>query len=290
MKTLGFIGMGNMAGAIAAGILQKGLMKKEEVFAYAPHYEKLEANAEKIGFVPCKDLKGLTAKADTLVMACKPYQIEGVLSEIKEELKGKALISIAAGWNYDKYEKYLDKSTRLQFIMPNTPAMVGEGVLLFEEKNSKMNDLKYIQPNHYNMQTTMSGKIVGMKIVGCNLIPQYNIKKLFEALGIVIELPVHLMGIGGALTGCGPAFVDLIIEALGDAGVKYGVPRKQAYEMVSQMILGSAKLQLETGEHPGVLKDNVCSPAGTTICGVDALEHAGIRAGFIDAIDAIMNK
>ena len=74
MKTLGFIGMGNMAGAIAAGILQKGLMKKEEVFAYAPHYEKLEANAEKIGFVPCKDLKGLTAKADTLVMACKPYQ------------------------------------------------------------------------------------------------------------------------------------------------------------------------------------------------------------------------
>ena len=111
MKTLGFIGMGNMAGAIAAGILQKGLMKKEEVFAYAPHYEKLEANAEKIGFVPCKDLKGLTAKVDTLVMACKPYQIEGVLSEIKEELRGKALISIAAGWNYDKYEEYLDKST-----------------------------------------------------------------------------------------------------------------------------------------------------------------------------------
>lgn len=144
--------------------------------------------------------------------------------------------------------------------MPNTPAMVGEGVLLFEEKNS--------------------------------LLPEEReeIKKLFEALGIVIELPVHLMGIGGALTGCGPAFVDLIIEALGDAGVKYGVPRKQAYEMVSQMIIGSAKLQLETGEHPGVLKDNVCSPAGTTICGVDALEHAGIRAGFIDAIDAIMNK
>ena len=82
----------------------------------------------------------------------------------------------------------------------------------------------------------------------------------------------------------------MIIEALGDAGVKYGVPRKQAYEMVSQMIIGSAKVQLETGEDPGVLKDNVCSPAGTTICGVDALEHAGIRAGFIDAIDAIMNK
>ena len=237
MNTLGFIGMGNMAGAIAAGIIQKGLMKKEEVFAYAPHYDKLAANAEKIGFTPCRELKELVSKTDMLVMACKPYQIEGVLSEIKDDLKGKALISIAAGWNYDKYQEFLDESTRLQFIMPNTPAMVGEGVLLFEEKNSLSEE------------------------------EHEEVKKLFEALGIVIELPVNLMGIGGALTGCGPAFIDLIIEALGDAGVKYGVPRKQAYEMVSQMILGSAKLQLETGEHPGVLKDNVCSPAGTTICG-----------------------
>ena len=140
MKTIGFIGMGNMAGAIAAGIIQKGLMKKEEVFAYAPHYDKLVANAEKIGFTPCRELKELVAKTDTLVMACKPYQIEGVLSEIKEELKGKALISIAAGWNYDKYQEFLDESTRLQFIMPNTPAMVGEGVLLFEEKNSLLEE------------------------------------------------------------------------------------------------------------------------------------------------------
>ena len=93
-----------------------------------------------------------------------------------------------------------------------------------------------------------------------------------------------MMGIGGALTGCGPAFVDLIIEALGDAGVKYGVPRKQAYEMVSQMILGSAKLQLETGEHPGVLKDNVCSPAGTTIEAVRTLEELGFRSSIIEAM------
>lgn len=167
MKTIGFIGMGNMAGAIAAGIIQKDLMKKEEVFAYAPHYDKLVANAEKIGFTPCRELKELVAKTDTLVMACKPYQIEGVLSEIKEELKGKALISIAAGWNYDKYQEFLDESTRLQFIMPNTPAMVGEGVLLFEEKNSLLEE------------------------------ERAEVKKLFEALGIVIELPVHLMGIGG---------------------------------------------------------------------------------------------
>lgn len=97
------------------------------------------------------------------------------------------------------------------------------------------------------------------------------------------------MGIGSALAGCGPAFIDLVIEAMGDAGVKYGIPRAQAYAMVSQMILGSAKLQLETGDHPGVLKDNVCSPAGTTIRGVNALERAGLRAAFLDAIDSIMN-
>ena len=140
MKTLGFIGMGNMAGAIAAGIIQKGLMKKDEVFAYAPPYDKLVKNAEKIGFIACKELKELVAKTDTLIMACKPYQIEDVLSEIKEDLKGKALISIAAGLNYDKYQAYLDESTRFQFIMPNTPSMVGEGVLLFEEKNSLLDE------------------------------------------------------------------------------------------------------------------------------------------------------
>ena len=98
------------------------------------------------------------------------------------------------------------------------------------------------------------------------------------------------MGIGGAVTGCGPAFVDLFIEGYADAAVKYGVPRQTAYRLISQMILGSAKLQLETGEHPGVLKDNVCSPSGTTICGVASLEESGIRSACIKSIDAIMNK
>ena len=93
-----------------------------------------------------------------------------------------------------------------------------------------------------------------------------------------------------AIAGCGPAFIDLVIEALGDAGVKYGLSRELSYKLASQMILGSAKLQLETGTHPGVLKDNVCSPGGTTICGVDALEHGGVRKIFIDAVDAVIEK
>ena len=258
MQNIGFIGMGNMAQAIAAGWLKKGLLQKEQVYAYAPHYDKLEKNAEKIGFIPCKTIAEMITCCDTILMACKPYQIESVLEETKDLLKGKTLLSIAAGWNFEKYASYLDPSTHFQYIMPNTPAMVGEGVMLFEQTNT------LTEEEH----TAILG--------------------LFQALGLVEVMPDHLMGVSMALTGCGPAFVDLIIEALGDAGVKYGVPRAQAYALISQMILGSAKLQLETGEHPGVLKDNVCSPAGTTIRGVDALEHKGIRAAFIDAIDAIM--
>lgn len=257
---IGFIGMGNMAFAIASGIIKNELMNKNDIYAYAPHYDKLKNNAERLGFVPCRDLNEMIRKVDMAVMACKPYQIEDVLSKIREDLKEKALISIAAGWDFDKYASFVDSSTRVQFIMPNTPVMVGSGVLMFEEKNSLTDsELK-------------------------------EIARIFSALGMVITLPGHLMNIGSAIAGCGPAFVDLIIEALGDAGVKYGLSRTTAYALASKMIEGSAKLQSETGKHPGILKDNVCSPAGTTILGVDALEHAGVRAAFLDAVDAIMKK
>lgn len=257
---LGFIGMGNMAQALCAGFVASGKINKEDIFAFAPTYDKLCKNAEVFGFTPCHSLVDMVYDCDTLIMACKPYQIEGVLSIIGNALKGKALISVAAGWTYDKYMEILDSSVRVQFVMPNTPAMVGEGVLLLEAKNS----LKNVEREY--------------------------IVALFAATGKVIELPSNLMGIGGAVSGCGPAFVDLFIEAYADAAVKYGIPRKLAYEMVSQTILGSAKLQLATGEHPGVLKDNVCSPGGTTIRGVGALEKAGFRNACIESIDAIMNK
>lgn len=260
MKKLGFIGMGNMAQALCSGFISSGKIKKEDVFAYAPTYEKLCANADKYGFNPCINLLEMVDSCDTLVMACKPYQIESVLGEIKDSLKGKALVSVAAGWDYDKYMNYLDESTRLQFVMPNTPAMVSEGVLLFEDKNSLLKE------------------------------ERDEIIDLFKATGKVVELSSNLMGIGGAVSGCGPAFVDLFLEAYADVAVKYGIQRKTAYELISQTVLGAAKLQLETGEHPGVLKDNVCSPAGTTICGVEALEKAGFRNACMESINAIMNK
>ena len=260
MKKLGFIGMGNMAKALCSGFIKAEKINVEDVYAYAPHFEKLEKNAKEIGFNPVSSLKTLVETCDTLVMACKPYQIEDVLKEIGNDLSGKTLISVAAGWDFAKYEAFIPNDVRLQFVMPNTPAMVGQGVFLFEEKNSLLEEeLK-------------------------------EIKELFSAVGMVEVLPSRLMGIGGAVTGCGPAFVDLMIEAYSDAAVKYGIPRQSAYRLVSQMIYGSALLQLETGEHPGVLKDNVCSPAGTTICGVAKLEEKGFRDACISSIDAIMNK
>ena len=126
MERLGFIGMGNMAQALCAGFVNSGKIAAESVYAYAPHYDKLVKNSEKYGFTPCKTLAELVDAVDTVIMACKPYQINDVLVEIGERLHGKALVSVAAGWDFKKYSEYFDSSVRVQFVMPNTPAMVYE--------------------------------------------------------------------------------------------------------------------------------------------------------------------
>ena len=259
MNKIGFIGMGNMAQAIAEGFIKSGKLQGNQIEAFAPNQEKLKANAGKIGFIPCDLVTKLVQNCDTIIIACKPYQIEAVLSEVKGLLKGKALISVAAGWVYKTFYDILGDAVRIQCIMPNTPAMVGEGVMLFEKENS------------------------------LNADEHTQVVDLFKALGIVEELPGNLMGIGGAVSGCGPAFMDLIMEAYADAAVKYGISRETAYRLVSQTMLGSAKLQQVTNNHPGVLKDAVCSPNGTTIRGVDALEKAGLRGACISSIDVIMD-
>ncbi len=269
---IGFLGMGNMAQAIAEGWVAKGLVSPTDLYAYAPNQEKLAANAARIGFIPMASAKAVVQAADTVVIGCKPYQIKSVLQEIGDEILGKSVWSIAAGWtlqtftdawseigvNTDPDSGYCVRGVLC--IMPNTPAMVGEGVFLFEKS--------------------------------CSL-PEAELmdaKSLFEGLGVVETLPTELMGIGGYLSGCGPAFVDLFMEAYADAGVKYGLPRATAYKLIAQTVLGSAKLQMVTGKHPGELKDAVCSPNGTTICGVAALEKAGFRSACIECIDAIVNK
>ena len=260
MKHIAFIGLGNMGRAIASGLVQGGAASAENIHGYAPNQEKLRAYCDELG--ACAHASALEAvqAADTVIIAVKPYVIEGVLAELKDALRGKALISVALGYDYARLCSLLNSSTRVQFVMPNTPAMVGAGVMLFEQKNSLRSD------------------------------ERAEIMEKFAALGLVEELPTHLMGIGGAVSGCGPAFCALVIEALADAGVKYGLPRPTAYRLASKTLSGTGEMQLRTGMHPGAIKDGVCSPAGTTIRGVEALERAGLRASLLDAVQAVMEK
>ena len=260
MKKLAFIGLGNMGRAICSGLIAGGAVAAEDVRGYAPHWDRLEAYARETGIAPCRSAQEAVEGADTVLIAVKLYVIEGVLAELRDALKGKALISVALGYDFARLRALVDESTRVQFVMPNTPAMVGAGVMLFEQASS--------------------------------LLPQERteIMARFESLGVVEELPTHLMGIGGSVSGCGPAFCAMVIEALADAGVKYGLPRATAYRLASQTLAGTGKMQLATGQHPGAIQDGVCSPAGSTIRGVEALERAGLRAAMLDAIQATMER
>ncbi len=257
---LGFIGMGNMAKALASGFIATGAVAAEDITAYAPNQQKLAANAAEIGFSPAKTALEAVEGADFLVMACKPAQVEAVVKALGAALENKAILSVALGFDLARYEAILPGSARVQFVMPNTPAAVSEGVFLFEAATS----------------------LTAEELAAA--------RALFDRLGTVITLSSAQMGIGGAIAGCGPAFVDMMIEAFADAGVCYGLTREQALQMTAQMVLGAAKLQLVTGKHPGELKDAVCSPGGSTIRGVAALENAGFRANCISAITAIMEK
>ena len=258
MVKLGFIGMGNMAQALVKGFVASGKVKGEDIYAYAPNQEKLNKNCEDLGIVACTSLEEAVDACDTVFVACKPYQIEEVIGQLGDRICGKSILSVAASWDFDRFKGVLPAETKVQCIMPNTPVAVSEGVLLVAEENDWDKD------------------------------DREQLVDLLGSVGQVVELPTRLMDAGMAISGCGPAFVDMIIEALADGGVKNGLQRAQAYKLVSQTLLGSAKLQLETGKHPGQLKDEVCSPGGWTIKGVASLEKSGIRTAFIEAIDSIL--
>ena len=260
MKTLGIIGAGNMGSALIRGLIQFGAVAAENVVVCGHHPEALEGFRKELGFRVASDVGETVRLCDLVLFAVKPYHIEAILRENFDLLRGKAMLSVIAGYDFDRYQPLLPPDTRCLYIMPNTPAGVGEGVLMFEEKHS-------LTQEEFAWVRDAFGKI-----------------------GQVVSLPSRLMAVGSAVAGCGPAFVAMAMEALADAAVKYGVPRALAYRLVSQMTLGTAKLQLVTGQHPGVIKDGVCSPMGTTIRGVEALERAGMRAAFMDAVDAVMEK
>ena len=253
---IGFMGFGNMASAMADGWIASGAIAGDRMCACAGRYDALVERCDRRGMRAMRTAAEVAAAADVLVVAVKPYMIEGVLGPIAGALAGKVVLSVAAGWGCAAYERVIPGTRHLSTV-PNTPVAINEGVIACEKASTLTDDDRTL---------------------------------LFELLGLLgkpVEVETRLLSVAGTVGGCAPAFVAMVIEALGDAAVKHGIPRTTAYEIVSQMMVGTARLQLETGQHPGAMKDAVCSPGGTTIKGVAELERCGMRSAFISAIDAI---
>jgi len=258
---IGFIGLGNMAKAMIGGMLEKGIAKPEEISGSAKTQATLDAVREKYGIPVSDSNREIAQKADILILAVKPQMLAGVISEIKDSVRKDALIlSIVAGKTIEWIEEAFGGNFKVVRCMPNTPAMVGEGC----------------------SGVCRNERVSDEEMAGC--------MALIGSFGVAEEIPEKLIDAVGAVSGSSPAFVFMFMEALADAGVKAGMTRKQAYRFSAQAVLGSARLMLETGKHPGELKDMVCSPGGTTIEGVQALEEMGLRASVMKAIELCVEK
>jgi pyrroline-5-carboxylate reductase len=259
---IGFIGLGNMASAMIGGMLQNGVVAAGDIIGYARTEETRNAISAKYGIEIGASNEEVAKEADILFLAVKPLTFPEVIKQIKECVKDDAIIvSIAAGISLS-YLKDAFKKQDIKLIrcMPNTPALVLEactGVCVGE-----------------NVTDEESEKVL----------------ELLRSFGTASIVPERLMDVVVGVSGSSPAYVFMFIEAMGDEAVAAGMPRKQAYEFAAQSVLGSAKLVLESGKHPGELKDMVCSPGGTTIQAVKVLEEKGMRAAVMDAMDACIEK
>lgn len=252
---LGIIGFGNMAEAILGGVLANGFVVKEDVTASGKDEAMLTKASEKYGIGVETDNKKVVEMSDVILLSVKPQIMADVIAEIKDVCTtDKLVISIAAGKTKQWIETAFCGSRKIVRCMPNTPALVGEGCtgICFSDS------------------VTEEEKTLAIKMFSC--------------IGKAQEVPEKLMDVVVGVSGSAPAYVFMFIEAMADAAVEEGMPRKQAYEFAAQAVLGSAKLLLETGKHPGELKDMVCSPGGTTIAAVHVLEEKGMRAAVMDAV------
>lgn len=265
--TIGFIGYGNMAQAIARGLVDAGVVTGGHIVACAAHWDKLVRTTGQIGARPLKSAIEVAAAADVVIVAIKPHQIDAVVGPLAAELAkpGKFVVSIAAGWDLAKYRELFGKAAEsetaegvhIQCTIPNTPMAVGKGVLVTETDST----LDEAQAAVF--------------------------EALFEPIALIERVDAAHMTIAMTIAGCAPAFTDMYLEALADAGVKYGLQRAAAYRLAAKMIEGVGALYMATETHPGAMKDAVCSPGGTTIRGVAQLEKDGFRGAVIDAVDAI---
>lgn len=258
---LGFIGCGNMAKAMLGGILKKNLMEKDEIIASTSREESLKKVGETYGICTTLNNREVAEKAEVLILAVKPQYYEQVIREIKDCTKASQIIvSIAPGKSLAWLEERFEKPCKLVRCMPNTPALVGEGITgVCRNEYVAEEDLAWV----------------------CDIL---------KSCGEVEVLAENLMDVVVSVSGSSPAYVFMFIEAMADAAVADGMPRAQAYKFAAQAILGSAKMVLETGKHPGELKDMVCSPAGTTIEAVRVLEEKGFRSAVIEAMKACVKK
>ena len=256
-----FIGCGNMAKAIIGGLIKGKIAAPSDITATARTEESLKKAEELFGICTRKNNAEAVEKADVVILAVKPQMMADVLEEIKDNLtKDQLIISIAAGRAITFFEEILGTDKKIVRVMPNTPAMVSEGMSAWCGNGHVLNEDKEI------------------------------VKKIFSSFGIEEEVPEKLIDSACCVSGCGPAYVYMFIEALSDAAVAEGMPRKQAYRFASQTVLGSAKMVLETGKHPGELKDMVTSPGGSTIAGVQKLEEKAFRGTVIEAIRSASEK
>lgn len=258
---IGFIGLGNMARAIIGGMLREGIALREDIIGSAKTQRTRDAVREEYGIGVESANEAVAAVADVLILAVKPQFLGSVITEIRGAVKeGTLVISIAAGKTLAWLSEAFDRSLGLVRCMPNTPALVGEGCT-----GICVNDMVTEEELAYSL-------------------------RLMGSFGRAILVEERMMDAVGAVSGSSPAYVFMFIEAMADAAVAAGMPRLQAYEFAAQAVCGSAKLILETGKHPGELKDMVCSPGGTTIEGVKVLEEAGFRGAVMDALLATVEK
>ena len=262
MKKYGFIGTGNMGYPLLTGAGE--LAGRDNVTYYTPFEEEMKKVREKSGIGFSKSLTELAGNCENIVICVKPQMLADVYDKLKKaDISGKTVISIAAGVSCASLYEGIGQEVRIARIMPNTPAMVGEGMscICFSGYGGGFDDAH-----------------------------KKDVIDLFEKAGRVEIIDEYLMNAAICANGSSPAYVFVFIEALADSVVKYGIPRKTAYRLAAQTVLGSAKLFLESGEHPGVLKDNVCSPGGTTIAAIEALEEYGFRNAIMKATDACYEK
>ncbi len=259
---IGFIGLGNMATAMIGGILQKGMAQPQDIVGC----DKLEAAKQKIKtdlqISIADNNKEVAQVSDILFLAVKPIFLDEVIEEIKEEIRPETLIvSIAAGRSLNYfYTTFGKKEYKIIRCMPNTPALVLEGC---------------------------TGVSAGENVTKEEL---DKVLMLLRSFGVASVVPERLMDVVVGVSGSSPAYVFMFIEAMADEAVAAGMPRAQAYEFAAQAVLGSAKMVLETGKHPGELKDMVCSPGGTTIEAVKVLEEKGMRSAVMSAMEACIEK